>query len=101
MVMPPAEFASVEGRIMDAPSLTLAQKRGTVRQFYSSAQAVAADKQGRVLLPDDHCQKVALAGEIVLVGNKNRFEIWNKTRWEEIVRQEDATYQQVAEEIGL
>lgn len=101
MVMPPGEFARVESRIMEADRLSLAERRSAVRQFYSSAQAVATDKQGRVLLPENHCQQVGLAGELIMVGTKDRFEIWSKARWEETTRRDVPVYQRVAEEIGL
>jgi MraZ protein len=66
-----------------------------------SLAAETADRQGRLVLPDDICQKVALKNEVALVGNRGRFEIWNLQRWKRAHEEETPTYQHVAKEIGL
>ena len=49
----------------------------------------------------EQCGAVKLDGEVVLVGGRSRFEIWNAKRWAEVSAAESATYRQVAEMIGL
>jgi MraZ protein len=49
---------------------------------------VETDKQGRILLPDELCKKVELAGEVAFVGVKNRFEIWSAAKWSSAAEQE-------------
>jgi MraZ protein len=100
ILMPPEEFASIERRI-EATSRTPMEKRKAIRQFYGLAQSVSVDKQGRVLLPDDHCRKVGLSTDVVLIGSKSRFEIWNRDRWLQTQQIDLAVYEAVAEEIGL
>ncbi len=72
-----------------------------LRQLHSRAQHAGADRQGRLVLPDELCQKVGLKNEVALVGNRGRFEIWNLQRWKRAHEEETATYQHVAKEIGL
>jgi MraZ protein len=49
---------------------------------------VETDKQGRILLPDELCKRVELAGEVAFVGVKNRFEIWSAAKWSSAAKQE-------------
>jgi MraZ protein len=100
ILMPPDEFASIEDRI-EATNRSPMEKRRAIRQFYGLAQAVCADKHGRVLLPDDQCRKVNLSADVVLVGSKRRFEVWNRDRWRRTQSDDFAIYETVAEEIGL
>jgi Uncharacterized protein conserved in bacteria len=76
-------------------------RRVFLRHLHSRAQHAAADRQGRLVLPDELCQKVGLKNEVALVGNRGRFEIWNLQRWKRAHEEETATYQHVAKEIGL
>jgi MraZ protein len=100
MIMPPDEFDAWEERIK-ASGLPNDTQRKAIRQFYSQARAVSADSNGRVLLPEEQCNSVQLEGEIVLVGGRSRFEIWNAKRWEAVNAEETTAYRQVADVIGL
>ena len=52
-------------------------RRVFFRQLHARAQHGAADRQGRLVLPEELCQRVGLKGEVALVGGRGRFEIWN------------------------
>jgi MraZ protein len=86
-VMPASELANKEGevRAMLPPGPALQQ---ALRAIYGSARRVEADKQGRILLPDELCKKIGLAGEVAFVGVKNRFEIWSAAKWSSAAEQE-------------
>ncbi len=100
IVMPPEEFDSIEGRIQQS-GIPAAECRKAIRQFYGQARAISADAQGRILLPEEQCEAIKLKGEIVLVGGRSRFEIWNEKRWATVSAEESKTFHQVAELIGL
>jgi MraZ protein len=100
IVMPPEEFDSIEGRIQESGK-SPAECRKAIRQFYGQARAVSTDAQGRILLPEEQCEAIKLKGEIVLVGGRSRFEIWNTKRWAAVSAEESKTFHQVAELIGL
>ena len=70
-------------------------------QSVSRAQHAIADRQGRLVLPEELCRKIGLKDEVALVGNRGRFEIWNLQRWKRAHEEETATYQHVANVIGL
>ena len=100
-VMPPSTFADFANLLMEATTLSVADRRLAVKEFYSSAYTVSADKQGRVLLPEDQCQKAGLGGEIVLVGIGNRFEIWNPEKRIESSTKSRALLEKASEDLGL
>jgi MraZ protein len=100
IVMPPAEFDAMEERIKSS-GVAPGEQRRAIRQFYGQARAVAADSQGRILLPEEQCSATGLRGEVALVGGKSRFEIWSAERWSAVREEESATFQRVAELIGL
>ena len=76
-------------------------RRIFLRHLHSRAQHAMADRQGRLVLPEEVCRKVALKDEVALVGNRGRFEIWNLQRWKRAHEEETSTYQHVANIIGL
>ena len=100
IVMPPSEFDAMEDRIKSS-GVPPQEQRRAIRQFYGQARALSADGQGRILLPEEQCSAASLKGEVVLVGGRSRFEIWNAARWAAIRAEDAATFQQVAELIGL
>lgn len=100
MVMPPAEFAQQEQRFEAAPLDPIA-KRMAIRKFYSEAHATTTDKQGRILLTEKHCERAGLVGDIVFVGGRSRFEIWNPERHVAADRDQTEAYQRVAAAVGL
>ena len=98
-VMPPVQFrAAAERAKMEVPAKEYSI---FLRHFYSRSQHVAADKQGRLLIPDEFCQKANLRGEIVLIGALDTFEMWNSEAWSATQKDEEAIYEKVAEVAGL
>ena len=82
-------------------SVSARDRRVFLRHVHARAQHAAADRQGRLVLPEELCRTLGLKGEVALVGNRGRFEIWNLQRWKTAHEEETATYQHVAKEIGL
>jgi MraZ protein len=101
LVMSPEEFARMSASVEQSASVTPRDGRIFLRQLHSRAQHGVADKQGRLVLPEELCRKIGLKGEVALVGGRGRFEIWNVARWKRAHEEETATYQHVANVIGL
>jgi MraZ protein len=99
--MSPMEFAKMSSTAEMNERISARDRRVFLRQLHSRAQHAAADRQGRLVLPDDLCKRVGLKNEVALVGNRGRFEIWNLQRWKRAHEEQTATYQHVAKEIGL
>lgn len=60
--------------------------RNFLRLFYSQAESVEPDKQGRIRLPDRLISFARIQSQVVLAGVRNHAEIWDKSRWEELNR---------------
>ena len=101
LVMSPNEFARLGASAEAAEGVSPRDARMFLRQLHARAQHGWADKQGRLLLPDDLCRQLELKGEVALVGGPGRFEIWNPARWERAHEDEHPTYQHVANLLGL
>ena len=101
LVMAPEEFARMSAFAENNDSVAARERRVFLRQLHSRAQHGVADKQGRLVLPEDLCRKIGLKGEVALVGGRGRFEIWNVARWKRAHEEETPTYQHVANVIGL
>ncbi|MEP6698179.1 MAG: hypothetical protein ABJB09_00470 [Verrucomicrobiota bacterium] len=101
LVMSPQEFARMSEQVENNADIPARERRVFSRQFHSRAEHGASDKQGRLVLPEDLCQELALKGEVALVGGRGRFEIWNLQKWKRAHEDETATYQHVASVIGL
>ena len=86
---------------MEGSIKSVAEKRAAIQHLQRATEEATVDKQGRMLLPDRLAQAFDLTGDIVLVGNKHRFEIWNKAKWEEFEQANASIFEDVAEEIGL
>src|ERR1700690_405841 len=71
-----AETWEQKSAALEASALTPAQRRRVERQMYSQAQDVELDAQGRVLIPLKLRQFAGITGEAVIVGARDRFEIW-------------------------
>jgi MraZ protein len=73
-------------RLMEA-SPNAQDVRAFSRLFYSRAQAVELDSQGRVRIPPELAALAGLGKEAVLVGVLDHLELWEKSRWEAYVSQ--------------
>ncbi len=101
LVMSPDEFARMSSAAESNEAVSARDRRVFLRQLHSRAQHGAADRQGRLVLPEELCKRIGLKGEVALIGGRGRFEIWNLQRWKRAHEEETPTYQHVANVIGL
>jgi MraZ protein len=101
LVMSPEEFSRMSAAAELDTNVSARDRRVFFRQLHARAQHGAADRQGRLVLPEDLCKRTGLKGEVALVGGRGRFEIWNLQRWKRAHEEETPTYQHVANVIGL
>jgi MraZ protein len=52
------------------------------RFFFSNAEEAEPDKQGRIVIPAHLREYAGLKKELVVTGDDNRAEIWDKERWQ-------------------
>ncbi|HEU4743850.1 MAG TPA: division/cell wall cluster transcriptional repressor MraZ [Anaerolineales bacterium] len=86
MVMTDAYFAQVYDRIN---SMNLADPTARLlrRLILSNAYAVEVDKVGRILVPGNLRQVIALNGEAIVAGQGDYFEVWNPADWNQQMEQ--------------
>ena len=73
----PQEWARFEKKLR---GLSI-NKRDLVRFVLASAEDVALDRQGRMMLPAHLRQYARIEREAVVVGVINRLEVWGKDHW--------------------
>ncbi len=74
------------GSILEKP-LSSVQGRVERRSFFSQADECFLDMQGRFILAQEFVEKGSLKNEVVIVGAGDHFEIWDKARWEKVLRE--------------
>lgn len=73
-----------EVRAEKIKALPMAKARNLQRTFMANAVEVEADKQGRILIPQNLRAIADLEKEIVVAGVSDRCEIWDKQKWDEL-----------------
>jgi MraZ protein len=71
-----------KARELDAAILDPRQRRMVERRFFGQAFECELDSQGRIVVPARFRQYAGLNGEAVVVGTRDRFEIWSPAEWE-------------------
>ena len=74
-----SEWEKVEKKILAVKSSAMNEFR---RFFLGQAKECLCDKQDRILLPQNLREYACLKKDIVLVGNLDRFEIWDREQWD-------------------
>lgn len=82
-----------------AISFTKQQARTFNRLYFSGAQEVAFDTQGRILLPQYLKDFAEIKKDVVIVGVSNRIEIWAKNNWEEFYGNSRQSFEEIAEKL--
>ncbi len=76
-----SEWEKVENKILSTQTNAMADFR---RFFLGNSCECMCDRQGRILIPKSLRKYANLEKEIVLVGNLDRFEIWDQDQWDKI-----------------
>ncbi len=76
------------------------EERSFRRLFFANATDCALDKQGRLLLPKDLMQRAGITKDVIVTGNINRIEIWDRERYEQTFREDWNNYENLADTIG-
>jgi transcriptional regulator MraZ len=87
----PLETWELKARELDAAILDPRQRRMVERRFFGMAFECELDAQGRIVLPARYRQYAGLNGEAVVLGARDRFEIWSPAEWERYNDEMDQT----------
>jgi len=72
---------------------------GDVLAIAASAVEVSPDKQGRILVPAWLQAAAFLEGPVLLVGNIDRVELWNPTRFDQAVQTTNGEFEKFSNQI--
>ena len=85
-----------------AASVANVQAQKFLRDFFSRADRVALDAQGRIRVKDALLDQAGILNQMVLVGVGSRFELWSPESWNEQNSQLDQSkFAEAAQYIGF
>jgi len=70
------------------------------RFYYTGAVEAQPDKQGRVMLPPALIEHGGLGREVVVVGMRDRLEIWDRAAWRTQLKEVMGSAEHVAERLA-
>jgi MraZ protein len=82
ILYPDNVWSEVREKIQNLPTGSHPLVKSYQRLVLGYAETVEMDKAGRVLLSANLKNLTNLEKDVVLVGLGNRFELWDKTKWE-------------------
>jgi MraZ protein len=88
-------FERLAGQLAGA-SPTGAEVRAFSRLFYSQAQRVEADRQGRIRIPGELADWAGLERDVILLGVCDHIELWDRGRWETYRDETKPRYDEIA-----
>jgi len=97
-VYPNSEWVRLEQKLKQLP-FTKSDARVFTRLFFSGAMEVEADKQGRVLIPQNLREYAGIEKDVMFIGVSNRVEIWSEPAWREYFGEADQNYEELAEKL--
>ncbi len=83
LVYPLPVWEEVEQKLIQLSS-TNRQARGLKRLLLGHAEECALDGQGRILIPAPLREFAHLDKQVVLVGQGNKFELWDEPTWHQL-----------------
>ncbi len=78
----PMEVWEQKARELDAAIINPRQRRLIERRFFGMALEVELDGQGRIVIPARFRQYAGLGSESMVIGARDRFEIWSTANWQ-------------------
>ena len=81
LLYPVAEWQTIENALQRLPSFNVAARR-IQRLLIGHATDITLDGNGRALLPPLLRDYASLGKRVVLIGQGNKFEIWDEAGWQ-------------------
>jgi MraZ protein len=84
LIYPQEEWNRLEEKVRQLPRMQ-EEVRFFMRRVIASAQEVELDKQGRILIPATLREDAGLGSDIVVVGQIEKIELWDRKEWDLVV----------------
>lgn len=85
------EFMRLHDEVAKAPAGS-SDTRDYTRAFFSAADDIIPDKQGRITMPPLLRKYAGLERDVAVIGVGNRIEIWDTPTWERVVADSEAKF---------
>lgn len=92
------EWLLLEEKLKKLP-LSNKDARAFVRFFFSGANEIEIDKQGRALIPQNLIEYACIQKDIVSIGVSSRIEIWSRTKWE-VYNNSNIDFEEISEKMS-
>jgi len=89
----PREWERISSEMEKLPRGS-AELRRFQRTWYSGAERIPLDAQGRILIPERLRSKSGIVKELILAGCYDRIEVWSKESWETQAERGEANYEE-------
>ncbi len=80
LLYPLSEWEEIERKLVKLPTLNAATRR-LQRLLIGHATELELDGNGRILLPPPLREFATLDKAVVLIGQGNKFEVWDEAKW--------------------
>lgn len=82
LIYPLPEWEEIERKLVRLPSLNKVARK-LQRLMLGYATELEMDTQGRILLPKELREFAGIERDAILIGQGNKFELWDEKRWTE------------------
>ena len=83
LIYPESIWEVVRNKVQNLPNSVHPLVKSYQRLVLGHAETLELDKTGRILLPATLRQMIGLSNELALVGMGDKFELWDKVKWDE------------------
>lgn len=97
-LFPLSEWEKVSERLSKL-NLFKPKNRMFYRLFHQGAKLISLDNAGRVLIPVSHMERVGLKQEAMLIAYNDRIEIWDKSKYFEMIEGSMTNFADLADEV--
>lgn len=98
-IYPEDTFIQIASNLSRASSLQN-DNRGYKRTFYANSYECDVDKQGRIQLSKELCEKCSVKKDVVVIGVDDHVEIWDRQQYNEMSEINDGKYEENAQRIS-
>lgn len=75
-----------------------AEVKAYLRMYFSQAENLEIDKQGRIRIPERLMEFGGLKSDVTLLGVNDRVEVWDSARWQDYLASHSQSFDSMAQE---
>ena len=99
LVIYTAEVLEQIGQTLGTLSPAAKETRAFSRLFYAQAHPADVDRQGRLRIPPELAKLSGIADEVVVLGVRDRIELWDTRAWDAFLEKTQPSYDDLAESV--